>query len=376
MIREDKKRAYAISFSICALLLLAIFIPTSVATDEIIFAVALLPCFALVLYFIKRRKVLSYNKGQVLMLMCASALMFFMLYYLSGLFFGYGSLSSRLNVAYYLTSVLPAVVIIVLVEIIRAILVMQDSKVVYVCAYVIGVFSELIVLSNIPTTLTFYTFMDAFALNLIPAFVFSYLHSYVAKLYGAKPNIAFRLLLTIPTIALWRLPVINDALYAFARIVIPYAIYSFIKALYENKNKFALKRSSKWSNFGFITALSVMVCIIMLVSCQFRFGAIVIGTGSMTGEMNVGDVVVYERYEGEDIKNGDVLVFYKYETLTVHRVVDIKYIDGIKRYYTKGDANEELDSGYVTDSSIVGVVKGKVPYVGYATIGLRDLFNK
>lgn len=376
MIREDQKRAYAISFSICALLLLSIFIPTKIVTDELVFAVTLLPCFALVLYFIKRRKVLSYNKGQVLMLTCASALMFFTLYYLSGLFFGYGSISSRLSIYHYLKSVLPAVVIIVLVEIIRELLVMQESKVVSVCAYLIGVLSEFIIFSDVPSTLTFYSFMDMFALNLLPAFVSSFMHSYIAKLYGAKPNIAFRLLFAIPVIALSRLPVLNDALYAFARIIVPYAIYSFIKALYENKNKFALKRTSKWSNFGFASAIAVMVMIVMLVSCQFRFGAIVIGTGSMTGEMNVGDVVIYERYEGEDIKTDDVIVFYRYDTLTVHRVVDIKYIDGIKRYYTKGDANEEMDSGYVTDSSIVGIVKGKVPYVGYATIGLRDLFNQ
>ena len=35
-------------------------------------------------------------------------------------------------------------------------------------------------------------------------------------------------------------------------------------------------------------------------------------------------------------------------------LADIKIINGETRYYTKGDANEDLDAGYITDSNITG----------------------
>ena len=44
-------------------------------------------------------------------------------------------------------------------------------------------------------------------------------------------------------------------------------------------------------------------------------------------------------------------------------------------FYTKGDANEHLDAGYITDSDIKGVVVLNLPYFGYPTLWLRDLFR-
>ena len=60
----------------------------------------------------------------------------------------------------------------------------------------------------------------------------------------------------------------------------------------------------------------------------------------------------------------------------VHRVDGIEVINNETRYYTKGDANEDRDPGYITSGSIEGVVKLKLPGVGYPTLWLRDLVNK
>jgi signal peptidase len=62
--------------------------------------------------------------------------------------------------------------------------------------------------------------------------------------------------------------------------------------------------------------------------------------------------------------------------MIVHRVVDIKIINGITRYYTKGDANEDADAGFITDSEIVGLADKKIPFIGYPTIWMRSLFKR
>ena len=116
----------------------------------------------------------------------------------------------------------------------------------------------------------------------------------------------------------------------------------------------------------------IMIGIVMLTSCQFRFGALVIATESMTGELNKGDAVIFEQYDDQIIEEGQVIVFRKGQSRIVHRVVDIERVNGQNRYYTKGDMNGDLDAGYITDADIVGTAELKVPYVGYPTLWIRE----
>ena len=95
----------------------------------------------------------------------------------------------------------------------------------------------------------------------------------------------------------------------------------------------------------------------------------------MSGALEKGDVIVYDKYDGEIVENGQIVLFDRNGTTVIHRVVDVKKINGVYRYYTKGDANEGSDSGYITSADLVGVVKLRIPFVGYPTVWLHDLFK-
>ena len=71
---------------------------------------------------------------------------------------------------------------------------------------------------------------------------------------------------------------------------------------------------------------------------------------------------------------GDIIIFTRYNQRVIHRVVEIACINGETRYYTKGDANDNYDTGYVTDSEIIGVTDFKIAYIGYPTVWLHRLF--
>ena len=58
----------------------------------------------------------------------------------------------------------------------------------------------------------------------------------------------------------------------------------------------------------------------------------------------------------------------------IHRVVDIISVNSNVRYYTKGDANDNNDEGYITSNEIKGLYKFKIKYIGYPTIWIRDIF--
>jgi len=113
----------------------------------------------------------------------------------------------------------------------------------------------------------------------------------------------------------------------------------------------------------------------MLVSCQFRFFAIVIGSESMTGEINKGDVVVCEKYDGDELFENQIIVFENNGVRVVHRIVEIEHVDGELRIYTKGDANDNEDNGYRTPEDVFGVVHLKISYIGYPTLWVREIFS-
>ena len=120
-----------------------------------------------------------------------------------------------------------------------------------------------------------------------------------------------------------------------------------------------------------------MVLFIMVISCHFKYCALVIGSGSMTGTIDKGDVIIYDsKIDNSDIKIGDILVFDKNGTKLVHRVINIEYLNNSKVYYTKGDYNQKADEGYIKDDNIYGRVNFKIKKIGKPTIWLHDMFKK
>ena len=102
----------------------------------------------------------------------------------------------------------------------------------------------------------------------------------------------------------------------------------------------------------------------------------VIGSGSMTGTINKGDAIIYEKLdEDEQIEIEDIIVFQSEDIRIIHRVIDKKDTGTEIKYYTKGDANYDIDEGYRVDADIIGKVKAKIPYIGQATLMLNEIFK-
>jgi signal peptidase len=209
-----------------------------------------------------------------------------------------------------------------------------------------------------------------------PAVTSNILYHYIGGLYGKYPNIVYRL---ITTLALYIVPVtskLSNAIYAFARLAVPLLIYVFIKALYgKRKHTAEVRKRRVMLRISTAVMAVLMLSFIMLVSGQAKYGLMVIATESMSGEINKGDAVLYVAYDDQTIKEGQVIIFEKNKRYVVHRVVNIVIVDGAARYYTKGDANEDLDAGYITDADIVGLTDFKIPYIGMPTLWLHDLIS-
>lgn len=371
---RDKKILYAISISLMLLLaLILLTIPAS--SSRYIAAMLLLAYVGICRFFIKKRSILSYNKKQVLGLMIVIALLYVMLLYISGLHFGFMSSYSSFGKSLY-SLILPTTLIIITVEIVRSIFIAQKNSIASVLCFISCVFADVLMLYSLNDVHTFNRFMDIVGLTFLPAITANALYHYVSSKYGSLPNIVYRLIITLYAYILPVIPGLTEVLSSFIRLILPMIVYAFIAGLYEKKRRFAVsKKKNKFSAIVVVFTVLLMISIVMLISCQFKYGALVIATESMTGELNKGDVTIYEAYDGQEIQIGQVLVFNKKGSKVVHRVVKKENVDGIVRYYTKGDIYEELDTGYILESDIIGLAQVKIPYAGYPTIWLRGLFK-
>ena len=373
----DKKTIYILSAAALAVLLLAFFAPVGLGRP--LAAVLLLPTAAVTCLFIKKRTALSLYSGTVFLLMAAIGALYLMGYYVSGLFVGFTKTGYGLHADILLTYTLPIGIIIVCTELIRYVLCAQKDKVATVFSYAICLLGDVIIFSTLSGVRIFVNFMDMVGLTLFPGLLYNALYNYLSSRYGWKPNLVFRFLTTW---AFYLIPygsAISYSLLAFINMMMPIGIYYFIDSLFEKKRRYAQKNRSRFSRTAsyILTVLAIVMMLgtVMLISNHFYYGAYVIATESMTGELNKGDIAISERYEDQLIQEGQVIAFKKSKSVIIHRVVDIQVINGETRYTTKGDANEDVDVGYVVDSQIVGLVDLKIPYLGYPTLGLRSLFE-
>ncbi len=355
------------------LLSLSLFVPGNGARYSaagVLFAgVIVLSCL------LKKRRILSIYKGQVAFLVAVTAVLYLTLYYLSGFAFGFYYSENGLSLESVLIYVIPITFIIVSVEIIRYVLLSQEGKAVEVLVYITSVIAEVLIYTGLSGRLVFKSFLDLVGMTILPALVANLVFNYLSSRYGPYPCIAYRLVTTLYSYFIWFVPATPDALYSLSRLLVPLFILWFVDTLYERKRGYASRRRSIFSYVSAAVAVLLMISSVMLISCRFSHGVIVIATESMTGEINKGDAVIYESYGGAPISVGQVIVFDKNGAMIVHRVIKIERINGENRYYTKGDANDGADEGYVVESDIVGTVAARLPCVGYPTVWLNEAFK-
>ncbi|MBQ9782108.1 MAG: hypothetical protein IJW26_02880, partial [Clostridia bacterium] len=236
-LKQDKKVLYCFSLVYLLLIFSLLFFPAN-NYKKIIVAIVCLIAAIFAFCEIKKRLIYSINKGEVLFLMAISAILYVMLYYMSGLHFGFYNIGNKLTGNVFFLEILPLIVTIVSVEITRTILLAGDSKFINAIAFTIGVISQVLVVNTITNFATFNAFMSLVGLTLIPAISDNLLNQYIAKRYGAKPNVAYKLIITIYVYLFSVVPAVENSLFAFYKVLVPLLIMTFIRVLYEKERRF------------------------------------------------------------------------------------------------------------------------------------------
>ena len=235
---------------------------------------------------------------------------------------------------------------------------------------------DLVLYANIYDITEFNTFVEILGFTLFASIACNLMYNYVSSRYGCIPVIIYRL---ITILYVYFIPIIPNV-YMFFRCILrtiyPYLLYQILSFTFESKKIAVAHTSKSRALIGKILICVFSLAITALVSCEFSYGLLVIGSGSMTGTINKGDAMIYQKYNGSDeIEEGDIVLFDDRGMQIVHRVIEVKTVNGIDRYITKGDANQQKDDGHITKAQIIGTYKFRVPYMGYASLWLRDIFT-
>ena len=371
--KKDKLKLYALEIVLITILFFALFV-SNIFTRMVLSII--LTIFALITtIIIKKRKINSIHNKQVLILMTIFSVIYVTGYYLLGLYFGYYESTVKLTIWSMFNYIIPFTFLILSSEIIRHIFISQNNKTSKLVAFLATVLIDLIIYTGIYDITSLDGFLTIIGFILFASVSCNLLYNYISIRFGVKPIIIYRL---ITTLYMYIIPITPDIyifFQSFLRMIYPYLIYIILEYTYAKTNFVVAYKDKRKNVIGTSILILVMVSIIMLVSCQFRYGILVIGSNSMKGEINKGDTVVYGNYKNQIISKNDILIFKKDGIKIVHRVIEIKNVNGEYHYITKGDANEKMDNGYITKKDIVGIVKFKVKYLGYPTLWVRDIFS-
>lgn len=119
-----------------------------------------------------------------------------------------------------------------------------------------------------------------------------------------------------------------------------------------------------------IAVAGTMAVSLVLMAQGYRVAAVT--SGSMSPAYDVGDAVIIESVAAEDVHVGDAIVFTNRDSaaLTIHRVVDVLFVEGKMSFRTKGDANNSTDPDLVKPEGVQSRAVYGIPFLGWVLAAL------
>ena len=299
-----------------------------------------------------------------------SVLIFYSFYYILGLIIGLAKTPNYYTLNGITSIIVPIILYVILKEVLRYNMIQKadgnnlDSVLVVI----------LFIMIEISNKYAFYEVKNQFdmlrviSLALLPAISSNIAYSYVSKKVGYKPVIIFDLIISLFAYLIPIIPNPNEYVASLVYIILPAAFAYRVLRFFELKNDEEIP--SNYHKKRLQITILPMILIVVLVyfySGYFKYYAIAIASGSMKPNINKGDITVVDQ-KYKKIKVNDVIAYKKENTIIVHRVVKKTDVNGTSVYYTKGDANNNIDNIAIYEDMIVGKVKFRIPYIGYPTI--------
>lgn len=375
--KRGSKKIFAFEIIITIMLLLNNFVSSILrGYIEILFIGILLVLVYFLFGFTKDRHHLWKN---VCLDIVIFLLIFFMLYYLLGIIISFTKINNYYTISSLVNIIIPLVLAIIGKEILRYMLVSKafDEKLILVMTCIMFISLDLIGKYELSTFKTKYDIFIFIAIVFLPIVSKNILCTYLSYKVGYKPAILYLLITGLYGYLIPIIPNPNQYIYSILWLVMPFILlYRMYKYFKKEKHDLKIERDYHKKRFNnLILPIALIIPVVYFVSGYFHYHAIVVASGSMETSISKGDVVVIEKIDGDvsKLKLNQVIAYRYNKIIVVHRLIKKINVDGELIFYTKGDANEQMDNYKITKDMVIGVVNVKIPYIGYPTVWINEL---
>ena len=380
--KKDKIRIFILETLLVAILFFALFALNIVSRWVLVIVLGIYAVAATQLY--KRRKIVTAEKKYATLLMVIFAIFYIAIFYLLGLYFGFTRAKILLSISTILRIILPLSIIIISSEVLRRVFLSQKLQIKIksfkldispILTFIAMIIIDILVYAEVYNLAKLDDFLTVLGFVFFASLSCNLLYNYITNRHGVKGIMIYRLATVLFVYIIPITPNVYIFFSSFLRMLYPYIIYVIFEKLFRKEKITTAKTEQRREFIGNTVFITLAALLVMLISCQFKYGIIVVGSESMTGALNKGDAVIFEKYKNQPIENGQVIIFKYNDIQTIHRVVEIQKVNGEIRYYTKGDANARNDNEYRTDKDIYALVNLRVKYIGFPTLWVRELFS-
>lgn len=305
--------------------------------------------------------------------------MFFSIAYASGLLLGFLENGYSLDMSSIINNTFAPIVTIICIELFRYVFIKANTDkliIIKIMTFILIIFEFLlsIRLSNLNGFNNIFKITTSIAL---PIIMKNITLSYLSYHVGYQSTLLYRLVMDVYIFVAPILPDLGEYINSVVGVGLPFLIYFKTSKIIDERDN-GVEHEFLVKTFGAhdFVIIGIIGCLTLLCSGMLPWYVIGIASESMNPQITRGDAVLIKKIDSPDeLKEGNIISFYKEGKEIVHRFVEINEKDGEICYITKGDANQTVDMGCLAFEDIKGIVKTKVPFVAYPKVFLSELFD-
>lgn len=341
----------------------------------IIFVGVLIVLFKFIFGFEKEKR--RYTKDIIYEIIIVY-LSYFILFYLFGLITGFYKTPNYYNWYAFKEILIPMIVLTIFKEFFRYVIISkcEDYKILYVLTIFLFICLDLTNIISYSVLDNKEGIFDFISVYLLPSISNNIVATYIASKGSYKINWLWLLISQLYVYLLPIVPNVGDYIFAVIKMLLPFVILGRVKNFLNKEDDKEIDRDyRKIQIIPFIVASVFILIIVYFTSGYFHYYSVAIASGSMEPNISKGDVVIIEKINEkfDSLNEGQILAFKHDGVIVVHRIINILKENNEYYFYTKGDANDNVDNFVIYEDDIIGIVNYKVPYIGLPTVWLNEI---
>lgn len=316
----------------------------------------------------------SLNKIDTVQIVFIYTFIYLLITYVLGVLVGFNRNPYRITIINIIKNITPLLIVIILQEIFRFNITIKGKDNKFIIMGMLAIFIGMDIMFNFK----YYGYsngleiFEVIGILILPSIADNLILTFISSKSGYLPTIVYRMMLASRNYLIPIIPDLDIYLEAILKIVYPTILFLKFNTIYA-KNKFSTEyRSQLNKRILTNTVLLSSITLVALVSGIFQYYAMAIGSESMEPQIKKGDAVVIEKTK-KKLKKGMVIAYRHDNKVIVHRIDKIKIENGEQKITTKGDNNKTKDNWTVEKNDILGIVRLKIPFIGWPSVWLSEM---